>query len=177
MNIKYIETKEDREQGLKIFNLIYEIYGSRVLLLSLAIAFFIIFLIEIIFQVYITGISYLGLIGTSIFIWYFGIRYHMHKKKFILKEDIVYAFDVVNDTIRIDNNIYSIKQYYAFTDYLFFIHNNGYLTVSKNNLDKKILDKYINTMEESRTWKDTLLWSIIGLIIYFFMSYVNSSLM
>jgi len=173
VNVKYIENKIDRKNGLKIFELQYNLYGSRILFLILVISLFIFFLIEIIFQVNITNIKYFGLIGSLIFIWYLGIKYYIDKKKFMIKEEIIYEFDLLNQTLLVNKNIYFIKQYYYFGDYLLFRYTNGYLSVDTNKVDKKILKKYIKSIEKERTWKDTLLWSIVGLIIYFGITYLS----
>jgi len=172
VNVKYIEDKLDREEGFKLFNQLYEAYGSRKLFLILSLALCLFFIIDISYQLKIMGnISFLGLLISLGAIWYLWIKYNLDKKEFLKKEEKVYLFDLNNDTLTVNENIYNIKQYFHFENYLLFLHTGGYLSVCKNRVDKKILKRYIEQLEKTRTWKDTIIWSTIGLIIYFGMSY------
>ena len=133
----------------------------------MSITLLVFFLIDIFLKLHLLGgVSYLGLIITITLIWYFGIKFYFEKKKFQVEKELTYYFNMGDNSLLLNENKYQILQYYNSQDYFLFVHTGGYLSVSKNKVDKKALEFYPMLLEKERTWKDTIFWSILGIIIY-----------
>jgi hypothetical protein len=141
VKIKYTETKADREIGLKYFNEINNIYGSRSLWLSLAIATGIIAVLEIMYKIHIIGIGCLGIIVSLVAIWLLGIKRYLVTKKFKIDNDILYELDFEKNTITLKDKDYYIRSYYDFNDGFLVEHEKGYLFLNRVKLDVDIQKK------------------------------------
>lgn len=90
------------------------------------------FALDISLELYLVGgVSYLGLMITIFLIWYLGIKFYIEKKKFQEKKELIYFFDLNDNSLLVNEKKYQILQYYSNENFFLFVHSKGYVSVSK----------------------------------------------